>query len=157
MAEPASFSEGETPEERGFDYARTVALRHHGCFRVLDRIDTRITVLNLAYLGFIAFLPYPTRVLGLYGDQPASVVLYTSAVASVAAISGLMRVHARRAQLLSDDGTRAVARREHSAFVPAVFLASIPIAFVSPTAAKLSWLLLLIPNLRRMHDAPSLV
>jgi uncharacterized membrane protein len=61
---------------------------------VLDRIDTSTTVLNLVYLGFIAFLPYPTRVLGLYGNEPASVVLYAPTVASVLPIAALMRVHA---------------------------------------------------------------
>ncbi len=68
-------------------------VRHRWFFRVLDKIDTRTTVLNLVYLGFIAFLPYPTRVLGLYGNEPASVVLYASTVASVATIAALMRVH----------------------------------------------------------------
>ena len=197
----------EPPEERAFDYARTVALsdgvfaialtllvlnisvpglaaghhdelgrrlldrrpefasyalsfvviaflwvRHHSLFRVLDRIDTRITALNLAYLGFVAFLPYPTRVLGLYGDQPASVVLYASTGAIVATIAGLIRLHAQRAQLLSQTGTRELGEREHWVIGPAVFLASIPVAFASPTIAELSWpVLLLLPGVRRLR------
>ena len=194
----------ELPEERGFDYARTVALsdgvfaialtllvlnisfptlasghhgdigkqlldrrgelgsyalsfaviaflwvRHHAFMRGLEVIDTTVTVLNLAYLGFVAFLPYPTRVLGVYGSEPAGVVLYASTNVIIASISGLMRIHASRAHLLSPLGTRAVARREHFAIAPAVFLVSIPVAFASPTAAKFCWIaLFLVGRLR---------
>jgi uncharacterized membrane protein len=189
----------EPPEERGFDYARTVALsdgvfaialtllvlnisfpelapghhgdigkqlldrrgelgsyalsfavigflwvRHHAFMRGLEVIDTRLTVLNLAYLGFVAFLPYPTRVLGVYGGEPAGVVLYASTNVVLASISALMRIQAKRAHLLSPLGTAVVARREHWAITPAVFLLSIPVAFASPTAAKFCWLLLLL-------------
>ncbi len=44
-------------------------VRHHALFRVLIRIDTTVTFLNLAYLGSVAFLPYPTRVLGRYATS----------------------------------------------------------------------------------------
>jgi uncharacterized membrane protein len=189
----------EPPEERGFDYARTVALsdgvfaialtllvlnisfpdlapghhgqigkelldrrgeigsyalsfaviallwvRHHSFMRALEVIDTRLTVLNLAYLGFVAFLPYPTRVLGVYGGEPAGVVLYASTNVIISSISALMRIHAERSHVLSHRGTAVIARREHWALTPAVFLLSIPVAFASPTAAKFCWLLLFL-------------
>lgn len=124
-------------------------VRHHAFFRGLDKIDTRLTVLNLAYLGFIAFLPYPTRVLGMYGSEPAAVALYASTCAILAIIAGLTRVYARRAKLLSESGLREDTRRKHWAITPAIFLVSIPIAFVSTTAAELTWLLLALPDLRR--------
>lgn len=195
----------EPPEERAFDYARTVALsdgvfaialtllvlnitlpeiahgheselgrglldragefesyalsfavisllwiRHHNLFRVLERIDTRLTVLNLVYLGFIAFLPYPTRVIGTYGNSSASVVLYATSVAIVTLIAGAIRVHVVRADLLTAAGHREIARREHWALAPAIFLGSIPIALVSPNGAVYFWLLLLLlPMARR--------
>lgn len=190
---------GEPPEERGFDYARTVALsdgvfaialtllvlgisfpdlaanrhdeigsqllhrggelgsyalsfaviallwvRHHAFMRALEVIDTRVTWLNLAYLGFVAFLPYPTHIIGAYGDEPASVVLYAATCGIIATISALIRIHAERAHLLSSQGVAVIARREHWAFTPLVFFASIPVAFASPTAAKFVWLLLLL-------------
>jgi uncharacterized membrane protein len=199
----AGLTEDELPEERGFDYARTVALsdgvfaialtllvlnisfpelakghhgqigsqllsrrgelgsyalsfaviaflwtRHHSFMRGLEVIDARLTVLNLAYLGFIAFLPYPTRVLGVYGAEPAGVVLYASTNVILASIGALMRIHAQRAHLLSPQGVAFVAHREHWAITPGVFLLSIPVAFASPTAAKFCWLLLLLGGRR---------
>jgi uncharacterized membrane protein len=203
MTDDAGLIEDEPPEERGFDYARTVALsdgvfaialtllvlnisfpslapghhgeigkqlldrrgelgsyalsftviaflwvRHHEFMRGLEVIDTRLTVLNLAYLGFVAFLPYPTRVLGVYGGEAAGVVLYASTNVILASISALMRIHASRAHLLSPRGRATVARREHWAITPAVFLVSIPVAFASPAAAKFCWLLLLVASRR---------
>jgi uncharacterized membrane protein len=190
----------EPPEERGFDYDRTVALsdavfaialtllvlnigvparvvhgnlgsglldhdtefesyaisfaviallwvRHHTFFRALEKIDGRITFLNLAYLGFVAFLPYPTRILGLYGNEPASVALYAITVAIIATIGGIMRTYALRVGLLSGERRTEVARREHWAITPAIFLASIAVAFASVKLAELLWLLLLVPGL----------
>lgn len=202
MTDDAGLTE-ESPEERGFDYARTVALsdgvfaialtllvlgisfpelasgrhgeigrqlldrrgelasyalsfaviallwvRHHGFMRGLEVIDTAITWLNLTYLGFVAFLPYPTHVLGVYGDETASVVLYATTCGIVASIGALMRIHAQRAHLLSPVGTAFVARREHWAVTPAVFFGSIPVAFASPTGAKFCWLVLLLARRR---------
>jgi uncharacterized membrane protein len=191
----------EPPEERGFDYDRTVALsdgvfaisltllvltigvpsrvvhgklgsglldhnseflsyalsfaviavlwvRHHTFFRDLEKIDGRITLLNLAYLGFVAFLPYPTRIVGQYGGEPASIALYAITVAIIAAIGGIMRTYALRAGLLSEQGRTEVAGREHWAIVPAIFLASIPLAYASPKLAELLWLLLLVRGFR---------
>jgi uncharacterized membrane protein len=119
-------------------------VRHHVMFRGLSRIDTRLTVLNLAYLGLVAFLPYPTRVLGLYGDEPAAVILYSATVALITTLAALTRIHAARAQLLTAEGRRELGRREHWLAAPAVFAISIPIAFASTTIAQLSWLLLLV-------------
>jgi uncharacterized membrane protein len=121
-------------------------IRHHVFFRGLAKIDTRLTVLNLAYLAFVAFVPYPTRLLGLYGDQPASVVLYASTLGILAGLAGLLRAHAQRAKLLTAVGLREVDRREHWLVTPAIFLVSIPVAFISPTAAEFLWLLILVPQ-----------
>ena len=127
--------------------------RHHRLFRGLSRIDATVTALNLAYLAFVAFLPFPTRVLGLYGGEPAAVVLYATTVAVVTILGGLTRIHVQRAGLASPSGARALAEREHWALAPAVFIASIAIAFVDTTVAKLFWLLLLAPRFRASGGA----
>src|SRR5262249_7489347 len=114
-------------------------VRHHTFFRALEKIDGRITVLNLAYLGFVAFLPYPTAILGLHGGEPASVALYAITVAIIATISGIMRTYAVRAGLLSEQGRTELAHREHWTIAPAIFLGSIPVAFVSVKLAELLW------------------
>jgi uncharacterized membrane protein len=131
-------------------------IRHHVFFRGLDKIDARLTVINLAYLAFVAFVPYPTRLMGLYGDVPASVVLYAATLGILAGLAGLARAHALRARLLTPVGLREVEGREHWLFAPVIFLVSIPIAFLSPTAAQFVWVLILLPNVgQRMFGSRS--
>jgi TMEM175 potassium channel family protein len=146
-------------EAYGISFAVIALLwvRHHALFRGLDRIDGTVTALNLIYLGFVAFLPFPTRVLATYTNEPASVALYAATGAVVSGIASLVRLHAIRADLLSPFGVREVARREHPAFPPLIFLGSIPIAFVVPRVAAYLWLLLVLMPLThrwRARDAP---
>ena len=47
---------------------------HHQLFARFDRADARMTTLNLGYLFGIAFLPFPTSLLGGHGDSTAAVV-----------------------------------------------------------------------------------
>jgi uncharacterized membrane protein len=191
-------TEHETPAEREFDYARTVALsdgvfaialtllvltisfpdlhgsqrhllddqlqnrlpqllswlisfavlallwlRHHAFFRRLASIDARLSVLNLAYLAAVAFLPYPTRLVGEYGHEAIAVVIYALNIMIISTFSALMRAQVERAGLLKE-GERLGSWYRY-AIPPAVFLLSIPVAiFVSPTGAEYCWLLLLL-------------
>jgi uncharacterized membrane protein len=126
-------------------------MRHHAFFGELLRIDGRLTALNIGYLGLVAFLPFPTEMLGSYEGDPAAVAVYAATLALVAASAALMRWHADRAGLLTD-----AARREplwSLALVPGVFLASIPLALVSPVIAQVSWLVLLAARVRRSTAA----
>jgi uncharacterized membrane protein len=135
----------------GFAVIGLLWVRHHTFYRGIDRIDTALTVMNLVYLGFVAFLPYPTRILGLYGHQSAAVIMYAATAATVSIIARVKTIHAVRSGLLTDAGKREVARRQGWAIVPAVFLLSIPIALVSTSAALYSWLLIFIlPRVRRV-------
>jgi uncharacterized membrane protein len=128
-----------------FSYALSFAvlslmwLRHHAFFRGLRQIDTRLSVLNLLYLALVAFLPYPTRLLGEYGDRTVSVVVYALTIALISLTAAAMRLHTVSAGLMA----RPVWRR--LLLVPAVFLFSAVIAvMVSPAAGQYSWLLLLL-------------
>jgi uncharacterized membrane protein len=140
----------------GFAVIGLLWVRHHSFYRGVDHIDTRLTVINLVYLGLIAFLPYPTRILGLYGHQPAAIVLYATTTTAVTIVARVNVVHAVRAGLLSEEGRRELRRRETWVIAPVVFLASIPIAFVSTTAALYCWtLLFILPVLHRRLVARS--
>lgn len=62
-------------------------LAHHRMFRSVRRVDRRLLWLNLLLLSFIALLPFPTEVLGRYGDTTLGTVVYA---ASIAAVGGAM-------------------------------------------------------------------
>jgi uncharacterized membrane protein len=128
----------------GFAVIGLLWIRHHIFYRGVDHIDTPLTVINLVYLGLVAFLPYPTRILGLYGHEPAAITLYAVTVTIVSIVARINVVHAVRAGLLTDLGRRELQRHENWLMVPAVFLISIPISFWSTNAALYSWSLLFV-------------
>ena len=42
-------------------------MAHHAFFFRLKSIDRRLVAWNLVYLAFVAFLPFPTDLVGQYG------------------------------------------------------------------------------------------
>ena len=115
-------------------------LRHHSFFRELSGVDRPLALLNLLYLGFIAFIPFPTGLIAERGDESAAVIVYAVTIAASGVIAALMRISAERHGLVDPEPYTLVERFA----VPAVFVASIPIAVVSPAAAAYSWLSLIL-------------
>jgi uncharacterized membrane protein len=119
-------------------------LAHHWFFSRLGRIDRRLLSQNLAYLGLIAFLPFPTSLIGHYEENTIAFVVFALSMAAVSLMEIVLSRHSFRAGLLRagvPPGTWVWARRG-SLFPVAVFLLSIPIAFVDTTLALLSWVVL---------------
>jgi uncharacterized membrane protein len=112
---------------------------HHRLYARVSRADAVILWLNVVFLGLVALIPYPTDLLGRYGGESDAVALY-GAVIGVGALVGVgIALYAGQRRLIG----RAASYRALTRVVPiaAVFLASVPIAFASPKAAQLFWLL----------------
>jgi TMEM175 potassium channel family protein len=118
-------------------------LANHKFFALLDAIDQGLLGLNLVYLAFVAFLPFPTALLGEFFDNPLSVSVYAVAVAIVSGMEVLMFRHAHRAGLMHDRMPTDVFRwgLVQSASPVAIFLISVPVAFLSPILAVAMWML----------------
>jgi uncharacterized membrane protein len=63
-------------------------LAHHRIFGVIARVDYTLLVRNLVFLGLIAVMPFPVRLLSDYSSRPLAVAIY--AVAFITAM-GLQR------------------------------------------------------------------
>jgi TMEM175 potassium channel family protein len=120
-------------------------LSHHRFFSKLVAVDVRFMKLNLVYLVAIAFMPFPTALVGTYGDSEAVViVLYAVTLGIASLVDAALFWHAQQAGLLrqhlSDRGFR---NYFVAAVAPAVvFAISIPIALADAELALLSWLLI---------------
>jgi uncharacterized membrane protein len=66
-------------------------LAHWRRYHHIARVDGRHAFLNLLFLGAVAFIPFPTSVLGTAGDPPPAVVFYAVSV-SIAALLGVLAV-----------------------------------------------------------------
>jgi len=53
---------------------------HHVVFRLILRSDATLVWLNLLMFMFVAFLPFPTGVLGQHRGSPAAGFLYAASV-----------------------------------------------------------------------------
>jgi hypothetical protein len=99
---------------------------HHDFFARLGAVDARLIGINLVYLGFIAFLPFPTGLLGNYFENALSVAVYAATVAAVSLRRAMPPEVYHWGTLQST--------------APVVcFLASVPLAFVSTAAAVAVW------------------
>jgi uncharacterized membrane protein len=117
---------------------------HHRMFRSLRRVDGTLLAINLALLGCIALLPFPTQVLGDYGDTTLGTVIYAVTICAVGSLTALTGWYIDHAGLSTPTPPTMVrARIVHGLVVVVVFAISIPIAFASPSIAKFSWLLMI--------------
>jgi uncharacterized membrane protein len=118
-------------------------LAHHTYFSALARIDRGLIALNLLYLAFIAFLPFPTALLGEYFENPLSIVIYAVNVALVSGMEVVLFNHAHTHGLLERKLPRDVYRYGVAMSLSPVlfFLLSIPVAFISTTLAACMWFL----------------
>jgi uncharacterized membrane protein len=118
-------------------------MAHHLFVSLLGAMDQAFIFLNLIYLAFIAFLPFPTALLGEYFENPLSVAIYATNVAIVSALEVALFRRAYRADLLRQRLTPEVYRYGVIASLSPVlfFLLSIPFAFLSTTLAVAMWFL----------------
>jgi uncharacterized membrane protein len=118
-------------------------IAHHRFFALLRAMDYTLVWLNLLYLAFIAFLPFPTGVLGSYFENPISVATYALAVAIVSGLEVVLFRHAYRGRLLVREMPESVYRwGARSSTLPVVFFVlSVPVAFLNTVAAVIVWFL----------------
>jgi uncharacterized membrane protein len=132
----------------------TYWLGHHGMFRWIGALDRRMIRLNLLFLAVIAFLPFPTEVLSIYGDTVPALVLYAASMGLIGAVQVGMWFYAvaRRLAVPGVGRPLALAYGASIARAPVLFVASIPLALVAgPSVAERSWALVIVtgPLLRR--------
>jgi uncharacterized membrane protein len=119
-------------------------LAHHRYVRHLTAFDRPTAYMNLAYLGLVAFVPFPSAVLGEYSDNAVGVSFYAITIALVATAGTLLDELSYHRHLHDGEPPPGAMwwRLMNSAVPVAVFLLSIAVAFgLSPGLALFSWLL----------------
>ena len=111
-------------------------------FSLMRGFDRGFVSLNLIYLGFIAFVPFPTALLGEYFNNPLAVTS-TRPRSRSSAGSRFCYAPRRRAGLLAKEMPDEVYRwgTTLSTIPVALFAISIPVAFIGSGWAVGVWLL----------------
>jgi uncharacterized membrane protein len=119
-------------------------LSHHALVAQLRAVNTPFLAVNLLYLAIVAFLPFPTAIVGNNGDTPLAFLLFACSLAAVSILEVGLYSCAHRYDLLRDRPSDAGHRHDIAAgLLPGlVFLLSIPLALVDTSVAYLAWLLI---------------
>jgi uncharacterized membrane protein len=115
---------------------------HHRFFGEVVGFDGRLLGLNIFYLAWIVLIPFSSEVLGDHGGEAAAIVLYAANLSAVVLTGMWLVAYAHRAGLTTIDPAVHQEQRYRSIYIAAVFLASIPVAFLAPGVAPLMWLAL---------------
>jgi uncharacterized membrane protein len=115
---------------------------HHRLFQSIRAFDERLIALNLLFLALIALVPFTTDVWDRFSDEPVAAAMF-GLVLGLAALANWAMIR----YVLSHELVHEHRRQEAAPFASpwalgftAVFLASVPIAFVSVTVAWVLWL-----------------
>jgi uncharacterized membrane protein len=114
----------------------TVAwVSHHELVHDLDHVDSRLLWLNNLYLMWIAFLPFPTGLLGRHPAQPVAVALYGAICAITCLCSLVMRWYASfHGRLIKKEIGEAKMRRDVrlSLYSCLLYVAGMAVGFFFP-------------------------
>ncbi|HEX6677934.1 MAG TPA: TMEM175 family protein [Actinomycetes bacterium] len=119
-------------------------LAHHRIFGVIARVDHRVVIRNLQFLGLIAIMPFPVRLLSDYTERPLAVAIYAVTFVAAMQLQRLIWLDVTRPErqgLLTEpvpEETRAGYSRALLGML-VVFGAAMPLGFFSPRLAALAW------------------
>jgi uncharacterized membrane protein len=142
------------PRMAGFAFSFAVIglfwIAHHSLFRLIKGLNRTLILLNLLFLGCIAFLPYPTSLLSAAADQVPATVFYAVSIAAAGLAEAAIWLYAVHIRELALPGVPPVLYRWvllRILATPTVFLLSIPVAIAQPVLAQYLWLLALVSAL----------
>ncbi|GHO98863.1 hypothetical protein KSF_089110 [Reticulibacter mediterranei] len=124
-------------------------LGHHRLFQYIARYDTILLLLNLLLLMCIAFIPFPSAVIGDYDNLTAS-IFYALTLAITGSLSAGMWLYASAGgRLLSDELDRRSFRFSlfRVSLAPTLFLLSVGVAALNPFLARILWYLIALVSL----------
>lgn len=118
---------------------------HRRIFARVRDYDDRLTKLTIVLLMFVAFLPFPTGLLGEYGNLSFPGMFYAAIISCISMLFILILDHLEHHRALMTRGGKhfdfARAKARHL-ITATVFLVSIPIGWMVPGAGQLVWILL---------------
>ena len=108
---------------------------HHVMFHHIKRSDRVLLWLNIAFLMFIAFIPFPTGLISRYGAVQTAVVVYAGTLTVTGVLLETLWWYATRGHYLveKDLADRVVRLGTIKTIIaPCVYALSIAVSFLSP-------------------------
>ena len=119
---------------------------HHSIFRPIRTYDRNLLYLNFLFLMVVAFVPFPTALLGEYGNHQLPVAVYAATLAvGRLFLTAIYWYSTRNDRLLAEPQDPATVRffLARGVTIPAIFLLSIAVSFFSVGAAVGTWFIMI--------------
>jgi uncharacterized membrane protein len=112
-------------------------LNHHSMFHEVEKVKHTTLTLNLLLLLVVAFIPYPTSVVGRYGALRSAVVLYGATFTAAGLAFSAVWFDIRRNQLSREREDRARLRSTtiRNLIGPVIYPAATALAFIAPKSS----------------------
>ena len=116
-------------------------LNHHHCVSLIGRVDRTFLFLNVILLMTISFLPFPTKLVGDFLNDPgeeSAVLAYAGTFVLMATMHQAWWQYARRnRRLIAEHVTETALRGVDLAYAPGIVIYGIAfaVAFASPLAS----------------------
>ena len=120
---------------------------HHAIFRPIRAYDRNLLYLNFLFLMFVAFVPFPTALLGEYGNHQLPVAVYAATLAVGRLLLTAIQWYSVRHDRLLDEAQDPATVRFlliRGLTIPVIYLLTIGISFFSVQAATWSWGILIV-------------
>ena len=130
-----------------FAVISTFWIVHHSIFRPIREYDRGLLYLNFLFLMFVAFVPFPTSLLGEYGDHQLPVAIYAGALAIGRLLLTAIHWYSTRDDRLVGEPQNPGEVRFYlirGLAMPVIFLLSIGVSFFSVGAAIWSWVVMIV-------------
>lgn len=116
-------------------------LANHQFFSSLKAVDLPFMAYTLLYLAFVAFLPFPSALMGRFDDNAVAVSLFALSMAAVSGIETVLIWQAHKDHLmevdLTDEEFRWIISGSSSPVV--VFVLSVPVMFINTWLGIACW------------------
>jgi uncharacterized membrane protein len=127
---------------------------HHSIFRPIRAYDRNLLYLNFLFLMLVAFVPFPTALLGEYGNHQLPVAIYAATLAVGRLLLTAIHWYSTRNERLLDEPQDPATMRFfliRGLTIPAIFLLSIAISFFSVRAAIWTWFAMIAVDALVIH------
>ena len=118
---------------------------HNDQFRYIKRGDRTLLWVTIFFLMFIAFIPFSTDLIGEYGDQPISEIIYGINIIIVLIWGNLQWKHATKGHRLvdSDLDPNFIAKMSRRIIVgPILYMLAIAVSFLSTQVSLILFMLI---------------
>ncbi len=127
---------------------------HHSIFRPITDYDRTLLYLNFLFLMLVAFVPFPTSLLGEYGDHQLPVAIYAATLAVGRLLLTAIHWYSTRDDRLLGEAQDPRTVRFfliRGLTIPAIFLLSIGISFFSVSTVIWMWLVMIAVDAVIVH------